>query len=66
MYCVVHNDATLLHQKNGDINKVYKKKRPIFTVINVWKQCSHVKQITFPVQKTNYSFKYDKKVMTLK
>ena len=26
MYCVVHNDATLLHQIHGDINKVYKKK----------------------------------------
>ena len=26
MYYVVNNDATLLHQINGDINKVYKKK----------------------------------------
>ena len=68
MYRVVHNNATLLHQINGDINKVYQKNRPIFTVINVWKQCSHVKQITFPMlsQKTNYLFKYGKKATILK
>ena len=49
MYDVVNNDATLLHQINGGINKVYQKNWPLFTVINVWKQCSHVKQITFPM-----------------
>ena len=30
MYYVVNNDATLLHQINGDINKVYKKKSLVF------------------------------------
>ena len=49
MYYVVNNDATLLHQLNGDINKVYQKNQPIFTVFNVWKQYSHVKQITFSI-----------------
>ena len=49
MYYVVNNDATLLHQLNGDIKKAYQKNRPIFIVFNVWKQCSHVKQITFPM-----------------
>ena len=49
MYFVINNDATLLHQINGDVNKVYQKNRLIFTVINVWKQWSHVKQITFPM-----------------
>ena len=46
---VIHNVAALLHKMNDDINKVCQKNRPIFTVINVWKQCSHVKQITFPM-----------------
>ena len=31
MYCIVNNDATLLHQTNDDINKVYQRNRPTMT-----------------------------------
>ena len=67
---MVNNDTTLLHQTNDDINKAYQKDQPILTVSNVWRKCLHVK-LCCPccpclVQKTNYLFKYDKKVAILK
>ena len=64
MYHKIYNDATLLHQKNDDIKKVYEKNRPILTVINVLRQCLQVKRIIMPIldHKTHDLFKYDKKV----
>ena len=38
MEYMIHNVAALLHKMNDNVNKVCQKNRPIFTVINVWKQ----------------------------
>ena len=35
MYYVIHNKPNLLQQTCNNTNKVYKKNRPIFTVINI-------------------------------
>ena len=49
MYYMIYNDATLLHQKHDEIEKVYGKNRPIFTIIKLWRQCLQVKHIILPV-----------------
>ena len=49
MYYMTYINPTLMHQTNDDTKKVYEKYLPIFTEINVWRQCIQVKYIILPI-----------------
>ena len=68
MYYMVDNDATLLHQTNDDINKVYQKNRPTMTANYISDNVCKLNELYSPclLQKTNYLLKYDDKVTIFK
>ena len=68
MYYMVDNDATLLHQTNDDINKVYQKNRPTMTPNDISDNVYKLNELYSPclLQKTNYLLKCDNKVTIFK
>ena len=68
MYYVLYYNLTLLHQTNNDINKVYEKMGRfllyLMFAIKFYKSVTLYCQYLF--HKTNYLFKYDRKVEILR